>query len=201
MTDDPHIAAVVLAAGRSLRMAPHHKLDLLYNGTSLIEHVVGNVVAARFERVVVVLGHRADAMAQRIGHLPVACIVNAAYADGLSGSVRLGFASACPGMDGILIMPADMPRITAEHLLALKAAFRPGRITVATDGGALRNPVILPAGLGKAVDGLTGDAGARRLFEGRDDLIRVEIGPPASLDVDTHAAALASGGLLPNGVN
>jgi len=93
-----------------------------------------------------------------------------------------------------------MPSITADHLNALIAGFRPadGRaICVATHQGKRGNPVLLPRALFAEVAALHGDTGARHLVEaGGVDVVDVEIGAGASVDVDTRDAVEQAGGVL-----
>jgi len=54
------VAAVVLAAGRSTRMAPVNKLTAEYHGAALVRHAVEAALASRAAEVLVVVGHDAD---------------------------------------------------------------------------------------------------------------------------------------------
>jgi len=84
------IAVLVLAAGRSSRTAPAHKL--LANGRggeSLIACTVGHVVASVAESVWVVVGHQADAVKRALAGLGGLNFVEASdYEQGLSASDR-----------------------------------------------------------------------------------------------------------------
>ena len=67
----------------------------------------------------------------------------------------------------------------------------------ASYGGKRGNPVILPRSLFPAVAQLEGDTGARHLVEAGDvEVIDVEIGPAAAVDVDTPEALANAGGIL-----
>ena len=64
----PTIAAVVLAAGRSRRMAPHNKLLVAdRTGKPMIARVVDNVLSSNARPVLVVTGHQAEQVAARAG--------------------------------------------------------------------------------------------------------------------------------------
>ena len=57
----PPIAALVLAAGRSRRMAPHNKLLVTdRTGKPMIARVVDNVLSSNARPVLVVTGHQAE---------------------------------------------------------------------------------------------------------------------------------------------
>jgi len=129
---DPRIsvAIVVLAAGRSSRMVEgrRHKLLALFDGQSLVRRSVSTALASDCGSVVVVTGHRSTEIAAQVRDLPCEVIHNAEYASGIAGSLRTGVKAAskgCPG--GIMIMLADMPRLSTGHVDTLIAAFRSGQ--------------------------------------------------------------------------
>ena len=67
----------------------------------------------------------------------------------------------------------------------------------ASHQGKRGNPVLLPRSLFSAVAHLEGDTGARHLVEAEGlDVIDVEIGQGASIDVDTREALEGAGGVL-----
>src|ERR1700758_4425574 len=68
----PLIAGVVLAAGRSRRMAPHNKLLVTDKaGKPMIARVVENVLSSKARPVLVVTGHQADQVQHALGGRPV----------------------------------------------------------------------------------------------------------------------------------
>ncbi|TIT11109.1 MAG: 4-diphosphocytidyl-2C-methyl-D-erythritol kinase, partial [Mesorhizobium sp.] len=63
--------------------------------------------------------------------------------------------------------------------------------------GKRGNPVLLPRSLFAAIAHLEGDTGARHLVEAEGfDVVDVEIGKAASIDVDTREALEGAGGVL-----
>ena len=101
---------------------------------------------------------------------------------------------------GALIMLGDMPEVSVGDLDRLVAAFAAagGRAVVrATHDGRRGNPVILPRALFSAVATLEGDTGARHIVEAEGtEVVDVEIGVGASIDVDTPEAMKIAGGIL-----
>ena len=62
----PTIAAVVLAAGRSRRMAPHNKLLVADRaGKTMVARVVDNVLSSNARPILVVTGHQASRSSTR----------------------------------------------------------------------------------------------------------------------------------------
>lgn len=195
----PRVAALILAAGRSSRMRGPHKLLSTFDGETLVARSACVALRSAASRVVVVTGHRADEIARALDGLCVEIVPNDAYEQGLSTSLRRGFEAAKEGSDGVLVMLADQPALTSDHLDALIAAFRPdgeGSVVVATASGRRGNPVVLASRFGHEIDRLEGDRGARGLIAALGPLVReVEIGPAALIDVDTPEALRDAGGV------
>src|SRR5262245_63501299 len=85
------IAAIILAAGSASRMGrPKQLLD--WGGRPLVRVVAEHALAARLDRVLVVVGAASDAVAAALAGLPVELVENPAYAEGQSTSLRAGVA-------------------------------------------------------------------------------------------------------------
>ena len=116
---------------------------------------------------------------------------NAEYAGGLSTSLRHGLAALPADTAAVVVLLADMPRVTAAHIDQILAAFDPSRpgILVPTCRGRRGNPVLWPRHRFADLRGLVGDTGARGLLDVyADEVVTVDIGEDAILaDVDTAA--------------
>ncbi|TXM88582.1 NTP transferase domain-containing protein, partial [Methylobacterium sp. WL122] len=139
---------------------------------------------------VVVLGAHAAAVRAALNGLDVAFVENAAFADGLSTSLRAGLAALPPGTDAAVILLGDMPRVTPGQIDRLVAAYRAARPAPAAIApvveGRRGNPVLLDRRvLADALAGLSGDHGAGPLLKGRIDVLEVPGEPGTALDVDT----------------
>jgi molybdenum cofactor cytidylyltransferase len=198
--DRPAVHAVLLAAGRSSRMGGPNKLMADFAGEPLLRRTARQVVASRVRRTVVVLGHQAARATAALDGLDVRLVANPDYASGLSSSLKAGIAALPAEAAGALVVLGDMPGVTVDDLDRLVTAFETAggmSIVRATFNGKRGNPVILPRSLFAAVDGLSGDTGARHIVEsGAAEIVDVEIGEGAFLDVDTPEAMRAAGGLL-----
>ena len=107
---------------------------------------------------------------------------------GLAGADSLSAVGDSPSpTDGVLVVPADMPTITADACRKCIAAFKtdPRRIVIATYEGKRGHPIIFPLGLRPTVDSLT--QGLRQLARIHPDRARlVETGEPGvTEDIDT----------------
>jgi molybdenum cofactor cytidylyltransferase len=159
------IAAIVLAAGRSSRMALRNKLLEPIDGEPVIYRVAANALASGARPVLVVIGHEAAGIAAALRGLDVTTIANPAYAEGLSTSLRAGLSALPAGLDGALICLGDMPEVEGPVLRAVMAAFTGGNaICVPVHDGRRGNPVLWGSSYFTEMMELTGDVGAKPLM-------------------------------------
>ncbi len=188
------IAAVVLAAGKSSRMAPHNKLLLPdRGGKPMIARVVDNVLSSPARPVIVVTGHmRAEIEAALIGK-PVRFVHAEGFAEGLSASLRAGLAAVPDEAAGALICLGDMPLVTGRMLERLIDTYDSdeGRLIVVPGfKGKLGNPMLWDRRFFPEMRAASGDAGARFLLSRHaEDVAEVAIDSDAVLrDFDTVAS-------------
>lgn len=174
------IAGLVLAAGDGSRFGRDPKLLAELRGRPLLEHAVAAACAvAELQRVVVVLGARAEAVRAAVSFGRAEIVVCHDWERGQSESLRCG-ARALAGAEKVIVTLGDMPCV--ESALIARFAAEPPR-TRATFGGRPGHPVVLgPEELG-ALHRLRGDVGARELLAGGR---RIECGDTGQgRDVDT----------------
>ncbi len=184
-------AAIVLAAGRSSRMGTANKLTETVGGVPMVRHAVAAALGSQADPVVVVTGHEAAGVRAALAGLPVVFAHNAAYADGLSTSLRTGLAAIPADADAALVLLGDMPLVRAADCDRVLAglARENALIAMATSGGGRGNPVAWSARLFPELRATEGDAGGRALMSRyADQLVDVEIGDAAETDADTPAA-------------
>ena len=170
------IAAVVLAAGASVRLGEPKQLVVIA-GETLLERAVQTAREAGCAPVVVVLGAEAERIRERCDFGSAVVTVNEAWEEGMASSIRAGV-GAVGGADGVVLMTCDQPAVTVEHLLALTAA---GEVTASAYSGRRGVPAYFPAASFPALVRLTGDAGARELLRGAATVELIG----GELDVDT----------------
>ena len=198
------IAALILAAGSASRMgAAGHKLLARFEGLPLVRRSALAALESQAESVTVVTGFRGDDVAAALEGLALRRVQNPDHAAGMGGSLAAGARAAlaeAPEAEGLLIALADMPTVSSAHMNALIAAFRraEGRaILRATAEGKPGHPVIFPKALFPALLRLTGDEGARWIVAASGaQVLGVEVGAAALLDVDRPAEVIAAGGCL-----
>ncbi len=187
----PRVAGIVLAAGRSSRMAPHNKLLVPDRaGRPMVARVVDNLLSSAARPVIVVTGHRAEEVRAAIAGRPVQVVHAADYADGLSASLRAGIAAVSETASAALVCLGDMPLVTGRMIERLIEAYDPdeGRsVVVPTCRGKIGNPVLWDRRFFPDIAGLVGDVGARPLLERHSEYVaQVELDSDAVLrDFDT----------------
>jgi len=197
------VGALLLAAGQARRMGKEgpHKLLAEFGGVPLVRRSAEVLSVSQASPVVAVTGHRREEIEAALAGLDIRLHFNSGYASGMAGSLVTGFsAPELAEKDGILVMLADMPGVTTDHVNMLIAAFREaggGVVVRSVSEGKRGNPIILPRVAYDAVLRLEGDVGARAIIENSGlSVIDVDIGPAAHLDVDTPEAVTAAGGVL-----
>ncbi len=105
------IAAILLAGGESSRMGAAKPL-LEWGGKTLIEYQIAQLSEPPVDRLVVVLGHRADEVLPYVrGSGPdVVVVINEQYAEGRASSLRLGAAALSDDTTAVLVLSVDQPR-------------------------------------------------------------------------------------------
>ncbi|MCV3209757.1 molybdopterin-binding/glycosyltransferase family 2 protein [Mesorhizobium sp. YC-39] len=197
---EPKVDIVLLAAGRSSRMGGPNKLLALFDGKPLIRRTAERALASKASGTIVVTGHQRERVRTALSGLDVTFADNADFAEGLSSSLKAGVARVAGNAAGAMIVLGDMPGISATDLDRLIEAFRKSgsrAVVRASHQGRRGNPVLLPRSLFPAIAHLEGDTGARHLVEAEGlDVVDVEIGEGAAVDVDTREALEGAGGVL-----
>ncbi|GLI39357.1 molybdenum cofactor cytidylyltransferase [Geobacter hydrogenophilus] len=185
----PRVAGIVLAAGRSTRMG-RPKQILPFRGRTVLECVVDNALTSGLHRVVVVLGHEAEAVMPLLGHRRVTTVVNPVYREGQSSSLKAGLGALTAETDAALFLLGDQPLVTPDTINLVIAAFAdsPSPIVIPTFEGHRGNPVLFGRETFPRIEALSGDHGARGLFrEYGDDIRSIDVQTPAiHFDLDTE---------------
>ncbi|MEW6426017.1 MAG: molybdenum cofactor cytidylyltransferase [Bacillota bacterium] len=185
---DPFVSAIVLAAGRGVRMGAQ-KLLLPLDGRTIMEKVVDAALASRVGEVIVVLGYRAEETAQVLAGKPVRLVVNQDYARGQSTSLIAGVKAACPEAAALMFILADQPFLTPDLINRLIEVYQTSACLITRPVFKDRpgHPVLLDASLIPELLTLKGDVGAREIIARHRD--RVVLAPVTDevvlLDVDT----------------
>ena len=196
---EPPIAAVVLAAGGSTRLGRPKQLVRI-DGQPLVRRAARAALEAGCAPVLVVVGAAADAVSAAVADLPVRCVTNRSWTDGVATSIACGVRSiAADRSAGCLVFPCDQPRLTSGILVTLIERFRRGG--AAAVGCAYSETVGPPAlfspELFDRLSALTGDNGAKQVLRGCPTLAVVDFADGA-LDIDSEADLRALSFLQPS---
>ena len=141
--------AILLAAGESRRMGQLKAL-LPWQGSTLLEHQVNALLEGGADRVVVVVGHRAEELQAKLhGKDGVSYTVNPDYLQGKTTSLKAGVLAAGDFQPAaILILNVDQPR-SPETIRALLQHHQNGDylITIPTCNGKGGHPIAISAEL------------------------------------------------------
>jgi molybdenum cofactor cytidylyltransferase len=183
------IAALVLAAGSSRRLG-HPKQLLSFGGRPLVRIIADRARASTCDRVIVVLGANANAIAPALRGADVETVVNRDWPEGIASSIRCGVVWAeGESCSAVLVLVCDQPALDAVHIDRLVAAYRAGSPRVASRyAGTLGVPALFDRTSFPDLRGLRGDEGARHILRVARDVAAVDW-EPGSVDIDTNEDA------------
>lgn len=123
------------------------KLLLPFAGTTVIEHIVRELMASRVTEVVVVTGHEPERIKRRLENEEVTFAHNDKYEEGMLSSVRAGLSAAPRDPDAYLIVLGDQPLMRSEIVDAVvdSARANPDRLIVPVYEGRRGHPLAIPA--------------------------------------------------------
>ena len=183
------VAAIILAAGRGSRFGQEPKLLAALSGKPLIRHVAEAALASNARPVIFVSGHRAEEVERAIGDLDVVVARNANFAEGLSTSLRAGFAALPGDVTAAVILLGDMPLVSGllvDRIIAAWIAHYCPVALVPVAGGRRANPVLLSRALSPEIEALTGDVGAGPFLRNREGVVEWALDDKSVLsDIDT----------------
>ncbi len=160
----PPLAVIVLAAGEGTRMRSRALPKVLHGfaGRSMLGHVLAATEPLQAETTVVVIGHRRDEVrAHLAGVAADAVAVVQEQQLGTGHAVRLALAAVPTGGSGaVLVVPGDVPLLTADTLARLVAA------QSGTAAAMLTSELDDPGGYGRVIRGA--DGAVTRVVEDKD---------------------------------
>jgi molybdenum cofactor cytidylyltransferase len=190
----PYAAAILLAAGRSRRMGAFKPL-LPFGDETVIESCIGNLREGGVEKVVVVVGYRADEVLGRLAHLPVIFATNPDSDSEMGASIARGVEQVPGEAEAVLVALSDHPAIPSQVIRILIDKWRDtgARLVVPEYEGRGGHPVLLDASFRDELLNLDSRRGLRALFDAhRDEVLRVAVASPyVARDMDTWEDYLA----------
>ena len=173
--------AVILAAGKSCRMAGESKMTMDLNGRTVLKRSVDSLNPF-CSRIIVVTGFHAGAVMESAGHCrEVVFVHNGDCEKGMFSSLKMGLRHT--EGERVLILPGDCPFITREVCEKLLQGKRD--IVLPAYQGQNGHPVLLSR---RAIEGLLADDRCQSLQEyicaNKAEIIAVDR-PEILWDIDT----------------
>ncbi len=190
MTDT--VAILIPAAGASSRMRGRDKLLEEVAGRPLLSVLAARALCVT-DTVIITLPDPPGERGEALSGLDVIRVSVANAREGMAASLRAAVA-ALPGViQGLMILPADMPEIRQGDLSRLVRAFEAEPHSIwqgASEDGTPGHPVLFPADCLPAIAVLTGDTGAREVLRAQATRVRLLPlpGQRALTDLDTPEA-------------
>jgi len=183
----PIIHACVLAAGTSSRFGAT-KLIQIFRDLPLVQHALLAAQGVCKDRVTLIVGYDADAVVVASARLANSVVLNTEFEKGMGTSIAAAIDACRQNADAILIMLADQPLISAQHLTILMTAWSgsDNEIVASEYDGTIGPPILFPRNAYDRLRGLDGESGAKELLQdGQFDVRSIEL-PLAGYDVDTR---------------
>lgn len=182
------VSGIILAAGQSKRMGQVKQL-LPFRGKPLISHIVDIALASRLDEVIVVLGHRAEEIGMSVDFGEAQVIMNDDYEAGQSTSLQIGISATSDRSEAALFILGDQPLVNTGVINRLIEEFIRKKVglLVPTFHGKRGNPVLVGRSFFPHLESLSGDQGARALFEEYADQVKeFDVGDECiHIDIDT----------------
>lgn len=180
------VFAVVLAAGTSSRFGGT-KQAVEFDGIPLVRRALQTATRVCGDRVITVIGHDAANVLRSMQANSGFLVVNEDFESGLGSSIAAAARACPPQSDALLLMLADQPLVTADHLEALlhRWSGADNEIVATAYADTEGPPVLLPRATIGDLSRLTGDTGARALFRDTRFSLKTVRFEDAAVDIDT----------------
>jgi len=182
------IKKIILAAGSSKRYGKTNKLVQIFQDKPIIKHVIDVLLEENDPKdLLVVVGHEKSKIINLINNPNIKIVNNIDYEKGIGTSISCAMRHLDDYIQGVMIIPADMPLISKVDLRNLENKFielNSTKVVFPKHESNLGNPVILPKSYFDILTNLNADEGARSQIKNKD-YVTVNAGIGTTLDIDT----------------
>jgi molybdenum cofactor cytidylyltransferase len=177
--------AIVLAAGSSTRFGSSKQLAT-YDGMPLVTRAMRLAESLCGPRSVLVAGNQWRPIVEVCRPLQGFFVNNIRYRSGMGSSIACGVRAVTGAADGVLLLLADQPLITARHLdqLVMTWTRSPDKIAATSFAETAGPPVIFPRRYFAALSELQGDRGAREILVSAGSHVHAVSLEEAAADID-----------------
>jgi molybdenum cofactor cytidylyltransferase len=179
--------AILLAAGQSKRMGAFKPL-LPFGNKTVIECCIDYLREGGIETVVVVLGHRADELRQKLEPLDVSFALNPDPDSEMGASISAGIRELPATAEATLIALSDHPAVPANVVSQLIDTWtKSASLVIPTWRNRGGHPVLVDLSFKAELLNLSTTRGLRALFERHPNSVqRIEVDSPyIARDMDT----------------
>jgi len=182
------IGCAILAAGASRRLGRPKQL-VFWRGHELVRHLALQALSSRASEVSIIVGAHAERVVPVVSDLPVSCIMNLGWREGVSSSIRCATHWATQkGLEALILMASDQPHLDMYHLDELVSEHENGATQVASryggDGGGAGVPALFGESVFRRLFTLSGDTGVCSLLRGEPRTRTIDW-PAGEIDIDT----------------
>jgi molybdenum cofactor cytidylyltransferase len=151
-----------------------------------VRHLTLQALRSRASEVAVIVGAHADRVVQAVSDLPVSCMMNLGWREGVASSIRCATHWATQkGFDALLLLASDQPHLDIHHIDRLVSEHERGATQVASQyGGVIGVPALFGEPVFRRLFTLNGDAGAASLLRDEPNTRSVDW-PAGEIDIDT----------------
>jgi molybdenum cofactor cytidylyltransferase len=184
-----NIEIIILAAGNSSRLG-QAKQFVKIDKESLL-HRQCKLALNFTENITCVFGYQHQKMIDEIAHLPVNCIINEHWQQGLSSSIAKGVSSLATGTQAVMLLLVDQWQLNEDDLLLFFKQWQidPNHIHTAigqsNEVSVSGPPVIFPQQCFVHLSQLKQGNGAKSVIEQHAKILRTIHMPAAFIDLDT----------------
>lgn len=160
---------------------------LPFGAQTVIESGIDHLRRAGLSEIIVVTGHRAPELRERLAHLPVKFAHNPAEQSEMSESLARGLEVSSDKAKSFLIALVDQPAVNEATIGQILDAHARAPLVIPTWQGRGGHPVLIDARYRDELRALDPSTGLRSLFERhRADVCRLEVESPYVVrDIDT----------------
>ena len=152
------ISAILLAAGKSMRMKGENKLIKQIHGIPLINHSVKNILDSSIDELIIVLGHQNEIIEKIINkNKKIKFVFNKDFNSGMASSIKTGIKNLSKKTQAFFICLADMPMINKDIFNKLIKHVNNKEIIIPTYKNQQGNPVLFSITMKDEIMNIKGD--------------------------------------------
>ena len=137
------------------------------NNIPMFMHAINSAIASDAKPVFVVTGYRHEEMEEYLEKIDVNVLYNPSYASGIKTSINMGLRAIPSSCDGAILLPADMPYISAADINKLINKFDKNfekQVCMYSNKGVKSNPILWSKSLYEKADIVPDNAMTRVVF-------------------------------------